>query len=602
MTAPSPPAGARTDHSGIGRLDSGYPGYGGTLRLYGPGDIDHLDPAVAGPQAREVLRLLSRQLLTYQPNPDLRNWQSVAPVPDVAVAVPSTYNAGLGASHRSYVLHLRPRVLWDTSPPRAVTAQDFVRGFKRLASPVARSAALTFLRGTVRGMAEFCDGYAAAVPPTATAERFAAYQNEHEIAGIFPLDDQTLVIELLHPALDFVHLLTLAGAAAAPVEYDAFVPDSPELYGNLRSNGPYRVTRYLPGSRLRLEPNPAWLPESDPVRGRQLDAIEITVEPATPDEIAARIEAGLADLPWGSAVRGRSVDRRAEPVDRRAEPVRTLSWDLDPYLVFNLAGGAAALGDLRVRRAIETALDKDAIAQLYRRRLAGVEVRVANSIVPPNNDGHQDLPAEGRSASGDPERARALLDEAGYRTGLTLTAVYELAELDPDVVDVCAAALARAGITVRPVGLDRADYHRLVHHRQPAPDWDLTVRSRSADWHYHNGRAFLQSMFETGAGDNLGGFSDPDVDDSIRRALAAATDAPSRAVAAWHEVQRRVLDQVAAVPILFRAPAGSPCRGYRVRNAIPMPALGYRYDLAALWLDAPAEGSSPGARQVTGTR
>ena len=39
---------------------------GGTLLLYGPGDVDCLDPAVAPPHARQIVRLFSRQLLTYE--------------------------------------------------------------------------------------------------------------------------------------------------------------------------------------------------------------------------------------------------------------------------------------------------------------------------------------------------------------------------------------------------------------------------------------------------------------------------------------------------------------------------------------------------------
>src|SRR5207237_3022138 len=142
VTVRRPPPSIHTDR----------PREGGTLRLHGPGDIDHLDPIAAHPDARQIVRLFSRQLLTYEAGHDLRDWQSVAPVPDVAVDIPSTYNAGLGASHRSYVIHLRPSILWDTSPPRPVTAHDFVRGFKRLGNPLTRHPALTFFRSTIPGL------------------------------------------------------------------------------------------------------------------------------------------------------------------------------------------------------------------------------------------------------------------------------------------------------------------------------------------------------------------------------------------------------------------------------------------------------------------
>src|SRR5262245_16992873 len=96
---------------------------GGTLRLRGPGDPAALDPAcVDDAPSRRLVRLYARQLFTYRAELDLRSWQAVAPVPDLAAQIPSIYNAGLGASGTTYVVHLRPDVRWDTAVPRPVTA------------------------------------------------------------------------------------------------------------------------------------------------------------------------------------------------------------------------------------------------------------------------------------------------------------------------------------------------------------------------------------------------------------------------------------------------------------------------------------------------
>ena len=537
---------------------------GGTLRLYGPGDIDHLDPAACHASTGELVRLFSRQFVTYEPQQDLRNWQAGAPVPDLAVEVPSTYNMGLGASQRSYVLHLRPEVLWDTTPVRPVTAHDFVRGFKRMGNPVMRSPVLTYFTSTIRGMSDFCAGFDAAVPRTnATAEHVAAYQNAHEIPGVFALDDETLVIEVVRPTLDFVHMLALPCASAAPAEYDAYVPGSLELRLNLRSNGPYRVAYYVPGKELTLEQNPAWRRESDPVRRLYVAHIEITVEKTSPGEIDAKIDAGEADLGWGSP-----------SARRRLDPQTPVSYALDPYLVFNVARGSRALSDVRVRRAIAAVIDKAALADVCR-RTADVDVRVAGSIIPPNNDAHDDLIC---ADVPDPERARALLAEAGYADGLTLIAGYRERDTEPDVARSYAADLEQVGIAVRLVRLD-----------DDAAEWDVMARSWSADWTNLNGRVFLQSLFETGGSANDGGYSSPVVDELIRRALEAAVEQPEKANAAWRDVERRVLDEVVVVPLLFRAPAVPRRRSDRVRNAFPVPAYGYAYDIATLWLDATEE-------------
>ena len=565
----------------LGAANGASPRTGGTLRLYAAGDVGPLDPAVASePPAVALMRLLSRQLVTYEPRADLRDWQAIAPVPDAALQVPSTYNAGLGASHRSYIVHLRPGVMWDTDPPRPVTTHDFVCGFKRLGNPVARTAALTYFTSTIRGMADFCAGYAAAVPATATAEELSAYQREHEIPGVFALDDETLVIDLLRPAPEFVNVLALTCASAAPAEYDAFVPGSAELRANLRSNGPYRIAAGGPG--LRLERNPAWQRDSDPVRSANVDAVEVTRE------------AGAADLPWASPLRaprsrpsGSTVPGSTVPgstVPGSTVPEADVSWSLDPYLVFNVADGAVAVCDVGVRRALSVALDRGALAERCA-HLGGGAVRPAGRIVPPGNDPQAgDEPTD---AGADRDRARSLLADAGYADGLTLTAVCRDDPAELDVARAYAADLDQAGVRVRVVALDDETYrHSVLRPPGGSPrGWDLTARSWSADWLYRNGRSLLQPLFETGASANYGGYSNPAVDELIARALDAAVEPQARLDAAWGAVERRVLDDAAVVPLLFRAPALPPRRGPHVRGAAVLPGLGYVDDLSALWLD-----------------
>ncbi|HEV3001238.1 MAG TPA: ABC transporter substrate-binding protein [Solirubrobacteraceae bacterium] len=581
------------------------PPAGGTLRLHGPGALDRLDPAVAaGPPVADVVRLFSRQLVTYEPQADPRTWQAVAPVPDVAVAVPSTYNMGLGASHRSYVFHLRPGVLWDTSPPRPVTAPDFVRGFKRMANPVTRSPALTYFTSAIRGMEEFRAGFAAAVPRDgATAAQLAAYQDAHEIAGVFALDDETLVIELVRPSPEVVSVLALTCASAAPAEYDAFVPGSPELHRNLRSNGPYRVARFAPGAELRLERNPAWHRATDPVRRANVDRIEIACGEGGPAAVAARIDAGAADLPWSSPLRAPSAPRpaaagtawssphRAPSAPRPAAAGTALSHALAAYLAFNVADGAEALRDVRVRRAVALAVDRAALAERCAALLGEPAPYPADRLVPPHNDPGPSGEGTGLPPSPDPGAARSLLADAGYADGLSLTAVYRDRDGEPAVARAYAADLERAGIGVRLVALDDDAYRRAVLEAPPGGPrgWDLTARSRGADWIHRNGAVFLQPLFATGASANCGGYSDPEVDALVLRALEAAVEPRAKRDAAWCEVERRVLDDAAAVPLLFQAPAVPRRRGARVRGACPMPASGYADDLAALWLDPAGE-------------
>jgi peptide/nickel transport system substrate-binding protein len=241
---------------------SGGPQAPRTLRIIGPigrGAPAHLDPAtVARPTDAQLARLSTRQLFTYVGDPDPRSWRPVTPVPDIAAAIPSIYNAGVGASHRSAVVTLRRGIRWDTTPERELTAADVVRGLKRLADPLCPSAALPHLVATIRGMAEYCAGYAAAVagrPPDPA--RSAAFRREHDVAGVLALDDETVLFELTRPTLDLVHILAMPCVSPAPVEYDAFVPGDPRLGAAVRSTGPYRPVPAAEGI-LRWEHNPSW--------------------------------------------------------------------------------------------------------------------------------------------------------------------------------------------------------------------------------------------------------------------------------------------------------------------------------------------------------
>lgn len=524
------------------------------LRLYGPGGMDHVDPCCAyHPPAGQLLRLFTRQLFSYPAEADLRDWRAVTPVPDLAADVPTIYNAGMGASGRTYTVHMRPGVYWDTTPPRAVTTHDVVRGFKRMCNPVRRSPVLSYFTSTIRGMAEYCASFASPGGDRDAAE-LAGFQNAHDIPGVRAVDDETIVFELNRPTLDFINMLALTCASPAPVEYDAYLPDSPELRENLRSVGPYRFD--VPS--LSFSPNPAWRQETDPVRGRPVERIEVTVTPATPEQVAEKIQAGGADLAWG-------------PVASSGPPAGDLGLALDPYLLLNLRG---VLSTVELRRAVSYAVDKSVLLDLFPEGAA----RVAGSVVPPGNDAHVPSldPYATAGGRGNRRKARTLLAAAGVEDPV-LTLVHPAAGAGAAVAGSVAADLTRTGITVRIIGLDPAAFHRTL--TDLPGEWDIAVASRWPDWYDLNARVFLQPLVSAG---NVAGYSCVDVDDLVQQAVE--TVEPVKANLLWQDVQRRVLDDTVVVPLLFRAPVSTPVRGSRVRDAVPLPTFGYVDDLTALRL------------------
>jgi len=111
----------------------GKPVFGGTLNLAAAGDVDHLDPLSAYYTPSFQLELAwTRQLVSYWPSNNRSRAITIAP--DVATEVPSTTNGGVTNGGKTYTFHIRPGVMWNTSPPRQVTSADSCASSKRCAT------------------------------------------------------------------------------------------------------------------------------------------------------------------------------------------------------------------------------------------------------------------------------------------------------------------------------------------------------------------------------------------------------------------------------------------------------------------------------------
>ncbi|HEY3200191.1 MAG TPA: ABC transporter substrate-binding protein, partial [Actinomycetes bacterium] len=198
------------------------PTQGGTLKLLGSSDVDHLDTASAYYTASYTLeRAFTRQLFGYPASAD--QTKAITPVPDLASELPTTANGGITANGKTYTIHLRQGVLWNTHPARAVTAADVVLGLKRLCNPVSPVGAPGYYTDTIVGMKAYCDGFAKV---NGDAASIAAYINGHDVAGVKAVGDSTVVFTLLQPASDFLNILAMPFASPAPSEYLNYVPDS----------------------------------------------------------------------------------------------------------------------------------------------------------------------------------------------------------------------------------------------------------------------------------------------------------------------------------------------------------------------------------------
>jgi peptide/nickel transport system substrate-binding protein len=564
------------------------PKFGGTLHMYGPGGPDHMDTASAYyATSGQILRALTRQLFAYPASKDLSDpKQAFTPMPDMATEIPALENGGLSKDRLVYTIRLRSGVLWDSTPPREVTAQDFVRGLKRLANPVAGAGARHFFTSTIVGMSEYCEAYDRAFAgKRPTAKELAAFQNTDDVAGLTAPDDKTLIITLKQPASDFLNILAMGFASAAPQEYDEYLPDSEEFRQHMLSNGPYRIAKYG-AKKIVLERNPVWDKAVDPIRGQYVKSIDIQVASEKPDVMLRKLDSSEIDLAWSF-----TVVSWAKPGPGRVEFPRSYpGFALNPYLVLNLqspnAGGA--LQNLKVRQAIAYAIDKIAISDILG-VLEGVPNKPLHSAIPPGSIGHRDFnlyPTPGDR--GDANKARQLLAEAGYGNGFNLIAAVRKVDLHLSVMQSVARSLAACNITLLINTYSQAEYYGSLlsdPEKAKAGVWDIAEPGWTPDWFGNNGRAIVQPLFQTNrsAGTtNYGGYSNPEVDRLIEQALRESD--PAGAEELWHQIDVLVMKDVPIVPILAFAAMTSRYHSPRVKNAVHVPQIEF-FDITNLWLD-----------------
>ena len=174
-------------------------------------------------------------------------------------------------------------------------------------------------------------------------------------------------------------------------------PTNPGLW-----NGPYRVTQVTPGAGIALERNAAWNGPAPAFRRIAIRTVENTAA------LEAQLLAGQIDMVAGEL--GLPLDQ-ATALERRAG--NRFRFAYKPGLVYehlDVNLDTPMLADRRVRQALIAAIDRPQIVA----RLFDGRFTVAHSGVNPLDWVHDN---DVRQWPFDLPRARALLDDAGWRPG-----------------------------------------------------------------------------------------------------------------------------------------------------------------------------------------
>jgi peptide/nickel transport system substrate-binding protein len=553
---------------------------GGTLNIVAASGPDHIDTVSAYYTADyELEHAYTRQLLQYPSAPaastsDAGWTQSTTPVADIATEVPTTANGGISSDGKTYTFHIKPGVMWNSTPARQVTADDFVREFKAFFNPVSPVGAPVYYTSTIAGFLAYSNQEAAyfqnakKTPPTAA--NIAKFQNTHNISGIKAVDASTLQFTLIQPASDFIYMLAMPFASARPVEYDSYVPNSLQLDTHTLSDGPYQISSYVAGKSITLTHNPAWQQSTDTLRHNYVTTIQVTMGVDSAQTQLSDIQAGTQDLTNDTSVNPSSIPQLAAS---KAPNFVIYPWsDTFPYLVFNLRSPDAngAVQKQLVRAAVNAGLDKTAVIKAY----GGPDVgKVINTVIPPGNVGYQNTNLyPDNNGTGNDTTCKSDLSKAGYPHGLTLTYMYANDSVNTRAFTAVQASLANCGITLTGKGEPGSsffvDMGNAPENNKPNA-WDIGQVGWIPDWYGNNGRTIVQVLFQgpncVVNTVNYGCYNNSTVNGLITKAETASS--LSQAGTYWGQADQQIMKDAVIVPIMTQT--FPQIASKRVRGVLP---------------------------------
>ncbi len=549
--------GGNNNNAGTG----GKPVKGGTLKIVAAGGPTYLDPVPAYYTANYILeRTFARQLLSYPAAPDPtiggKGWvKDTIPVPDVATAFPTVANGGLSKDGLTYTLHLRQGVDWGTAPPRQVVAADILRELKAFCNTVAPVGNLPYYSQTIVGLSSYCDqetkAFAKITKPTAA--QFANFQNTHNISGITTPNSSTIQFHLIKPAGDFPFMLAMPFASARPVEADKYIPGSNDFNEHIVSDGPYKVSSYVPSRSITLVRNPAWKQSSDPVRHQYVNEITVTMGVNDAATQLADMQAGKFDMPLDTTINPSSYQQLLSTHDPK---FFIWPWvSTVPYIAFNLQSPNSnhAMNNLKIRQAVEFAVNKVAVQKV----LGGPDVsKVINTAIPPGAAGYQNYnPYPSKGGQGNATQCKALLAQAGYKNGIKLNYAYQNDSVNSAIFQAVQSSLKLCGINL--VGQAESGATFFTHVGTPSTNnkagtFDMAQVGWIPDWFGgNNGRTVVDPFFRTNCVQgtiNYGCYSNPAVDKMIN--AAEATSDLSKSDALWHQIDVKVMHDAVIIPVV----------------------------------------------------
>ena len=462
-----------------------------TLNLYGIDPIT-LDPAVSGEMtSHEYIQQIFGGLVCLD--------DSLEPAPDIA------QRWEVSADGRTYTFYLRRDVKFHDG--RKVKAEDFKFSWERACNPDTGSLTAATYLGDIIGVKEVLAGQAG------------------EISGVRVIDDYTLQVTIDAPKSYFLSKLTYPTAFVVD---RANAESGREWWRQPNGTGPFKLKEWEEENLLVLEKNKHYYGEK-----AEVGSVVFQLWGGVPMNM---YETGEIDVAGVSLIYIDKVTDKAGPFYQELQVVPELSFS---YIGFNAT--RPPFDDVNLRRAFSQAIDKDKLVSLVFRDM----VQRADGILPPG------MPGFNEDLSGlyfDMNRAKELIATSRYGSvaglpPITITTMGWGGFISSGLEAIIQEWRQNLGVEVE---VRQLEPQRFLYHIKEEKD-DMYYLGWVAD--YPHPQDFLDILFHTGADNNAGEYSNPEVDALLERANVELDYDLSMAL--YQQAEQKLVNDAACIPLWF---------------------------------------------------
>ncbi|WP_373795916.1 ABC transporter substrate-binding protein [Neisseria dentiae] len=427
--------------------------------------------------------------------------------------IPAAAESWESGDNKVWTFKLREGLKWSNGEP--LTAEDFVYSWRRLVDPKTASQYATYLQAAkIENIDEILKG-----------------EKSPDTLGVKAIDPQTLQITLTAAVPYFPQMLYHAATKPvhrATVEKHGVKWTQPE---NFVGNGPYVMKNWVVNERIELEKNPQY---RDAANVKINKVVFLPIGSQTDD--VARYEAGEVDI------------TDALPPEMYAKLQEKYPQELkrSPYLCtyyFEINNQKAPFDDVRVRKALSLALDRETIAAKVLGR--GEEpaynlTRVGTAGFVPYVPEWSKLDQAARVAE-----AKKLLAEAGYSESkpLTFSFLYNTSEQHKKIA-VAAASMWQQALGFVKVNLENQEWKTYLDSRRNG-NYQIARASWCGD--YNEPSTFLNTL-QSANSSNRAFYKNADYDALLAKTLQADIDDKER-TRLYTQAEAQIDKDSAVIPV-----------------------------------------------------